>query len=153
MSRILRTTALGVSAGGLLAVAVKSEDISARARKLHFSSIVVDTHDDTTQRFLDRKFDLGARHTDGSIDIPRMREGGLHAIFFSIWIPSKITGQEAVNRALAQIAAVREQVRAHPQDLVLATTAAEVRAAHKQGRIAALMGVERSEEHTSELQS
>jgi membrane dipeptidase len=142
MSRILRTTALGVSACCFLAVAVKPDAISARAKKLHFSSIVVDTHDDTTQRFLDGKFDLGARHTDGSIDIPRMREGGLHAIFFSIWIPSKITGQEAVNRALAQIAAVREQVSAHPQDLVLATTAAEVRAAHKQGRIAALMGVE-----------
>src|SRR6266699_1252436 len=142
MSRILRTTALGVSACCFLAVAVKPDAISARAKKLHFSSIVVDTHDDTTQRFLDGKFDLGARHTDGSIDIPRMREGGLHAIFFSIWIPSKITGQEAVNRALAQIAAVREQVRAHPQDLVLATTAAQVRTAHKQSRIAALMGVE-----------
>ena len=142
MSRILLATALGVSACCLLAVAVKSDNISARAKKLHFSSIVVDTHDDTTQRFLDGKFDLGARHTAGSIDVPRMRDGGLDAIFFSIWIPSKVTGQEAVNRALAQIAAVREQVRAHPQDLVLATTAAEVRASHRQSRIAALMGVE-----------
>jgi membrane dipeptidase len=104
--------------------------------------MVVDTHDDTTQRFLHGKFDIGARHTDGSIDIPRMREGGLDAIFFSIWIPSKITGQEAVNRSLAQIAAVREQVSAHPKDLELATTAAEVRAAHKRGKIAALLGVE-----------
>ncbi len=142
MLRIFFTTALGVSACCFLAVAVKSDDISARAKKLHFSSLVVDTHDDTTQRFLEGKFDLGARHTDGSIDIPRMREGGLDAIFFSIWIPSKITGREAVNRALAQIAAVREQVRAHPKDLVLATTAAQVRTAHKQSRIAALMGVE-----------
>src|SRR5213080_3524690 len=115
MPGILLRTALCVATGGLLVAGVKSGDISARAKKLHFSSIVVDTHDDTTQRFLDGKFDLGARHTDGSIDIPRMREGGLHAIFFSIWIPSKITGKEAVNRALAQIAAVREQVRAHPQ--------------------------------------
>jgi len=71
--------------------------------KLHFSSIVVDTHDDTTQRFLDGKFDLGARSATGSIDIPRLREGNLSAIFFSIWIPSKITGPEAVNRALVQI--------------------------------------------------
>ena len=121
---------------------MKSEDVSARARKVHFSSIVVDTHDDTTQRFLDAKFDLGARHTDGSVDIPRMREGGVGAIFFSIWISSKITGQEAVNRALAQIDAVREQVRTHPKDLALCATAAEVRAAHKEGKIAALMGVE-----------
>src|SRR6266403_1605267 len=75
-------------------------------------------------------------------DIPRMREGNLSAIFFSIWIPSKVTGPEAVNRALVQIDAVREQVRKHPTDLVLATTAAEVREARKQGKIAALMGVE-----------
>lgn len=142
MLRILLTAVLGVSAWGLLAVAVKSDEISARARKLHFSSMVVDTHDDTTQRFLHGKFDIGARHSDGSIDIPRMREGGLDAVFFSIWISSKITGEEAVNRALAQIAAVREQLSAHPKDLALATTAAEVRAAHKRGRIAALLGVE-----------
>jgi len=119
-----------------------AEDISARAKKLHFSAIVADTHDDTTQRFLDGKFDIGKRDAQGSIDIPRMREGGLSAIFFSIWIPSKITGQAAVDRALVQINAVGEQVRAHPKDLVLATTAAEIRDAHKQKKIAALLGVE-----------
>ena len=119
-----------------------ANDISARAKKIHFSAIVVDTHDDTTQRFLDGKFDIGARDPLGGIDIPRMREGGLGAIFFSIWIPSKITGTDAVNRALTQINAVREQVRTHPTDLVLATSADEVRAARKQGKIAALIGVE-----------
>ena len=142
MLRSLLTAVLCVSIGGLLVTAVKSDDISARAKKLHFSSIVVDTHDDTTQRFLDGNFDIGARHTDGSIDIPRMREGGLDAIFFSIWMSSKIMGPDAVSRALTQIEAVREQVRTHPKDLVLATTVAEVRAAHKEGKIAALMGVE-----------
>jgi len=142
MPRVLLKTALCVAAAALLAAGVKSGDISARAKKLHFSSIVIDTHDDTTQRFLDGKFDMGERHANGSIDTPRMREGGLGAIFFSIWIPSKITGQEAVNRALTQIEAVRAQASAHPKDLVLATTAGEVRAAHKQGKIAALMGVE-----------
>jgi membrane dipeptidase len=55
---------------------------------------------------------------------------------------SKITGQEAVKRALAQIEAVRNQVRKHPDEIVLATTASDIRAAHKQGKIAALMGVE-----------
>src|SRR5947209_12008996 len=120
MSRILRTTALGVSACCFLAVAVKPDAISARAKKLHFSSIVVDTHDDTTQRLLDGKFDLGTRHDSGSIDIPRMKGGGLGAIFFSIYIPSSITGPDAVKRALDQIDAVREQVRRHPTDLMLA---------------------------------
>ena len=120
----------------------RADDIAARARKLHFASIVVDTHDDTTQRFLDGDFDLGARSATGSIDIPRMKEGGLGAIFFSIWIPSKITGPEAVKHAVDQIDAVREQVRRHPREIVLVTTAAEVREARKQGKIAALMGVE-----------
>ena len=142
VARTLLTAGLCVSAGAFLAASVTADDISARAKKLHFSSIVADTHDDTTQRFLDGKFDLGPRSSAGSIDIPRMKEGGLGAIFFSIWIPSKITGPTAVNQTLIQIDAVREQVRKHSSDLSLATTAAEVREAHKQGKIAALMGVE-----------
>jgi membrane dipeptidase len=142
MWRTILTAGLCFWAAALLAAGMTAEKISARAKKLHFSAIVVDTHDDTTQRFLDGKFDIGARDAMGSIDIPRMREGGLGALFFSVWIPSKITGPEAVNRALAQIEAVREQVRTHPKDLVLATTAAGIRKAHKQGKIAALMGVE-----------
>src|SRR5437879_7184582 len=142
MLRTFLSVGLCISAGSVLVAAMTGGDISTGAQKLHFSSIVVDTHDDTTQRFLDGKFDLGVRNSAGSIDVPRMREGGLGAIFFSIWIPSKITGQDAVNRALTQIEAVREQVRAHPRDLTLATTAAEVRATHKVGKIAALMGVE-----------
>jgi membrane dipeptidase len=142
MLRTFLAAGILVSAAAFLAAAVTADDISARAKKLHFSSIVVDTHDDTTQRFRDGKFDLGPRNAAGSIDIPRMREGNLSAIFFSIWIPSKITGPEAVDRALVQIDAVREQVRKHPNDLVLATTAAEIREARKRGKIAALMGVE-----------
>ncbi len=142
MLRTFVAVGLCVSAGAFLAAAVTADDISARAKKLHFSCIVVDTHDDTTQRFLDGKFDIGERSSSGSIDVPRMKEGGLGAIFFSIWIPSKVTGPEAVNRAMTQIDAVREQVRKHPKDMTQATTAAEVREARKQGKIAALIGVE-----------
>ena len=142
MVRTLLLVAVCVSSVCVAGLAISADAISEKARKLHFSSIVVDTHDDTTQRFLDGKFDLGTRSATGSIDIPRMREGNLSAIFFSIWMPSKVTGPEAVDRALVQIDAVREQVRKHSNDVVLATTAAEVREARKQGRIAALMGVE-----------
>jgi len=142
MVRALLLVVLCVSSVSLAALAISGDSISDRARKLHFSSIVVDTHDDTTQRFLDGKFDIDERSSSGSIDIPRMKEGGLGAIFFSIWIPSKVTGPEAVDRAITQIDAVREQVRKHPKDMTLATTAAEVREARKQGKIAALIGVE-----------
>lgn len=129
-------------AGMVLAGAMAADEISERAKRLHFSSLVIDTHDDTTQRFLDGGFDLGARNPLGSIDIPRMREGGLGAIFFAIWMPSKITGPEAVKRALDQIDAVRERVRKHSNDLVLVTTVEEIQEAHKQGKIAVLIGVE-----------
>ena len=141
MVRALLLVVVCVSSVCLAGLAISADSISEKARKLHFSSMVVDTHDDTTQRFLDGKFDLGTRSATGSIDIPRMREGNLSAIFFSIWMPSKVTGPEAVDRALVQIDAVREQVRKHSNDMVLATTAAEVREARKQGRIAALMAL------------
>jgi len=140
--------AICVALGGVLslvAVTAKSQtqtNISPAARELHFQSIVVDTHDDTTQRLLDPKFDFGVRHTDGSVDIPRMREGGLSAIFFSIWIPGTVTGPTAVQRALDQIGAVRETVARHPNDLVLCTTADEIRHAKAANKIAVLIGVE-----------
>src|SRR3984893_15986397 len=140
-----RAFLLALGSSSLLVVAglaVSSISVSERARKLHFSSIVVDTHDDTTQRFLDAKFDLGDRALNGSIDIPRMKEGGLGAIFFSVWIPSKVTGPEAVHRTVEQIDALREQVHKHPRYIVLETTAGEIREAHKKGQIAALLGVE-----------
>lgn len=135
---------LGVTLGAivpLLSVTAQN-DISKKAHDLHFSSIVVDTHDDTTQRLLDPKFDLSARHPDGSIDIPRMREGGLGAIFFSIWISGTVTGPEAVKRALDQIDAVRELPVRYAKDLALATTAEDIRRIHADGKIAVLMGVE-----------
>ena len=140
--------AISLALGGVLslvAATTKSQtqtNISPAARELHFQSIVVDTHDDTTQRLLDPKFDFGVRHSDGSVDIPRMREGGLSAIFFSIWIPGTVTGPTAVQRALDQIAAVRETVLRHPNDLVLCTTAEEIRHAKAANKIAVLMGVE-----------
>ena len=119
-----------------------SDEISPKAKKLHFSSIIVDTHDDTTQRLLSPGFDIGTRNSDGSIDIPRMRDGNLGAIFFSIWMSGSVTGPEAVKKSLDQIDAVREMVRTHGKDLVLCTTAAEIRKAHADGKIAILMGVE-----------
>jgi membrane dipeptidase len=56
----------------------------------------------------DKTFDIGKRNPNGKIDIPRMREGGLDALFFSIWVPGEVTGPTAVKRALDQIDAVRE---------------------------------------------
>ena len=120
-----------------------SDQVSARATQLHDRAVVMDTHADTTQRLIwEQAFNIGVRNKDGHIDIPRMREGGLDAIFFSIWMNGNVTGPVAVKRALDQIDAVREAVRMHPGDLVLAITAADVRRAAAQKKIATLMGVE-----------
>jgi membrane dipeptidase len=71
-----------------------------------------------------------------------MRDGGLDALFFSIWIPGTVTGPKAVERARAQIDAVRRQAELHPHDIALATTAADIRRAAGHHKIAALIGVE-----------
>ena len=116
--------------------------ISAEARELHLRSTVVDTHADTTQRLVSDSFDLGTRQTDGSVDIPRMREGGVGGIFFAIWVPGSVRGADAVRRAVEQIQAVRRHAEMHLSDLVLARTAEDIRRARAAGRIAVLMGIE-----------
>jgi membrane dipeptidase len=144
MRRILATLCVGtcLTTGFFLSRSASADDIAGRARKLHFSSIVLDTHDDTTQRFFSKDFDLGKRNPDGHVDIPRMREGGMNAIFFSIWIDGRIMGPPAVQKALDQIDAVHENVAKFSKDMVFCRTAEEVRRAHAQGKIAALIGVE-----------
>jgi membrane dipeptidase len=120
-----------------------ADAVSARAKQLHERAIVVDSHDDTTQRLLfDKTFDIAKRQTNGNIDIPRMREGGMDGLFFSIWVPADISGPPAVKTAEALIDSVHKAVRAHPNDLMLATTAADVRRAASEHKIAALMGME-----------
>jgi len=121
----------------------QDDGVSARAREIHTRALVVDTHDDTPMRMVfDPSFDLGARGSTGSIDIPRMREGGLDALFFSIYLPGTVTGPEAVKQALQQIDRVREAVRLHSRDLALATSVADIRRAATEHKIAALLGME-----------
>src|SRR6185436_15042889 len=120
-----------------------ADAVSARAKQLHDRAIVIDTHADTPQRlFFDKTYDIAVRQKNGNIDIPRMREGGLDGLFFSIWVPSDVTGPPAVKRAMDLIDATREAARLHPDQLVLATTAADVRRAAAEHKIAALMGME-----------
>ncbi|HJZ78006.1 MAG TPA: dipeptidase [Vicinamibacterales bacterium] len=144
----MRAAAAASACAALLAVliqtpAAQDAAVSARARQLHDRAIVIDSHDDTTQRMLfDKTFDISVRHKDGNIDVPRMREGGLDALFFSIWVPSDVTGPPAVKRAMDLIDCVREAARLHPNDLMLATTAADIRKAAAEHKIAALMGIE-----------
>jgi membrane dipeptidase len=113
--------------------------------KLHRAALVVDTHNDVTSPITDEGFDLGARDTSGKTqtDIPRMKEGGLDAEFFSIYVAAKYAKEGgAARRALEMIDGVYEQVRRHPESLEMAFTVSDIRRISKSGKIAALMGIE-----------
>jgi membrane dipeptidase len=112
---------------------------------IHKRAIAVDMHVDTVQRVLDEHVDLQQQLGDGHFDAVRARAGGLDAQFFSIWVEPQLfggRGPRAVKRADDQIVAVRALADKHPETWQLATTAADVRRAAENGKIAALMGLE-----------
>jgi len=112
---------------------------------IHYRAIAIDMHADTVQRVLDENIDLQLELSDGHLDAVRAKAGGLDAQFFSIWVEPQLfgaTGPRAVKRADDQIAAVRALAEDHPETWQLATTAADVRRASEDGKIAALLGLE-----------
>ena len=152
---MLRTVVLLVGVVSVASLAAQApvkkkpaETPSARAARIHKSAVVVDTHIDTTMMLGKEGWDFMVRHSpvkgedSNHVDLPRIKEGGLDGAFFSIYMPGTITGPEAVKRSLILIDHVRKLAEDHPNEVVLATTAAEVRAAHKAGKFAALMGME-----------
>lgn len=114
-----------------------------RAQRLLARAVVIDLHSDTTQRILDEGINLANRYDDGQVDIPRMREGGITAMFFASNPNSReLTPLESIRRALLEIDAVREEVARHPGDLVFAESADDIERAKHQGKIAILIGLE-----------
>jgi membrane dipeptidase len=119
--------------------------VSARARKLHDSAIVVDTHADTPQRFLDTDFDIA--NTDpadkGQISLEKARAGNLGAEFFSIWVdPGTTDPADYSKRTFDLIDSVYQQAQRHPDRMMMAFTPADIERAHKEHKLAALMGIE-----------
>ncbi|HEV8700845.1 MAG TPA: dipeptidase [Candidatus Polarisedimenticolia bacterium] len=115
----------------------------AAARRLHARAIVVDTHVDAPYTLEKKWADVGERGATPHFDIPRALEGGLTAPFFAIYVPARFaeTGG-AAREALELIDLTRRVVSAHPREMVLAASVADIRAAKKAGRIAVLMGIE-----------
>jgi membrane dipeptidase len=113
--------------------------------EIHRRAIIVDMHADTTQRLVDEDVDLEKRLPGGHFDAVRAKEGGLDAQFFSIWVEPELFGSGgsgAMKRADVQIEAVRALAEKHPDTWEFAATAADVRRAAADGKIAALMGLE-----------
>src|ERR1700739_1484004 len=95
------------------------------------SSIVIDTHADTPQRFVDENFDLSDALGNGNFNLESARKGNLGAEFFSIWVdPVQNKGQFA-RRTLILIDAVKREVAKHPDQVMFATSPADIDRAHR----------------------
>jgi len=118
--------------------------VTAHARALHDSAIVVDTHADTPQRFLDRGFDIGNSDPNdkGQISLDKIRAGNLGAEFFSIWVGPEGNEGHFAQRAFDLIDSVYAQQANHADRMLMAFSVADIERAHKQKKLATLMGIE-----------
>ena len=118
--------------------------VSAKARAIHDSAIVVDTHADTPQRFLDEGFDIGSTDPNdvGHISLDKARRGNLGAEFFSIWVDPETNQGHFAQHTFDLIDSVYEQVAHHPDRMMMAFSVADIERAHREHKLAALMGIE-----------
>jgi membrane dipeptidase len=147
MSEILcrRVLALLCGAGALLAIATaQTRNVSdAEVQKIQKSGLLIDTHNDITSRTVDG-YDIGKAKNDGHTNLTALREGGVGAQFFAVYVAaSYVNGNRSAWRTLEMIDTVKHDIIArYPNDFAFATTADDIERIHKQGKIAALMGIE-----------
>ncbi len=105
-------------------------------------AILIDTHNDVPSLTVDG-YDIAMPNTKGMTDLPRMK-GYLGAEFFAVFVDAEyVKGNHSANRTLQMIDTVRTDVIAkHPNDFLFATTADDIERAHREHKIAALMGIE-----------
>jgi membrane dipeptidase len=121
-----------------------TQTVSPRARAIHDSAIVVDTHADTPQRFLYQDFDIGTADPKdiGHISLDKARAGNLGAEFFSLWADPGTTSGHFAKSTFDMIDSLYEQAARHPDRMMMAFSVNDIERAHKQKKLAALMGIE-----------
>jgi membrane dipeptidase len=143
--RILLLSCL-VVASSAAAQSTNSSDVavSAKAHAIHDSAIVVDTHADTPQRFLDEGFDIGSTDPNdlGHISLDKARRGNLGAEFFSIWVDPETNQGHFARHTFDLIDSVYEQAARHPDRMMMAFSVDDIERAHQEHKLAALMGIE-----------
>ncbi|MGE6221602.1 dipeptidase [Nubsella zeaxanthinifaciens] len=108
------------------------------AEKIHFKSIVVDTHGDILYNQIQSGIDIGKLQATGNFDLPRAKKGGLDVQVFSIWCDEK----GGFNMANRQIDSLYSLINRYPDRIQLVTNASQLTNAVKQQKLAALIGVE-----------
>jgi membrane dipeptidase len=143
-SFLLFSALLVVNSVSVLAQDNAASRISPRARAIHDSAIVVDTHADTPQRFLDENFDIGSSDPAvvGHISLDKAHAGNLGAEFFSIWVDPETNQGHFAQHTLDLIDSVYEQAARHPDRMTMAFSVDDIERARKQKKLAALMGIE-----------
>jgi membrane dipeptidase len=118
--------------------------ISARARQIHESALIVDTHADTPQRFLDEGFDIASTDPKdiGHLSLDKARRGNLGAEFFSIWVEPETNQGQFARHTFDLIDSVYLQAARHPDHMMMAFSVADIERAHREHKLAALMGIE-----------
>ena len=118
-------------------------EISDEARRIHASSIVIDTHVDTVVRWIDLDEDLGVETGNGYMDLPLMKRGNLTASFFACCVGfHHIAEGTAIQRALGMIDGVKEICRFYPDDVEVALGASDVRRIAAADKLAAIIAIE-----------
>jgi len=135
----LMLAGLAVSLSG--AQVDSSQDL-ARARRIHAESLGIDSHIDTIQRTLNGGEDISKRTAGGHVDLPRLRESGMRAPFFALYVPTYYKGSEAVRRTLQLRDAMQRVLDAHPDQIELALTAGDVERIVRAGKISAVLTIE-----------
>src|SRR5690349_16642101 len=127
-----------------VAAQTRDEGLWQRALQIQRRAIVIDTHNDVTTPMTNDDFDLsGEPPAPYRTNIERMKKGGLTAEFFSLYVkPWYVEHGGSARRTLDMIDSVYRAVERHPNDLMIATSVADIRRAKRTGKIAALMGIE-----------
>ena len=121
----------------------RAEDLAGHAARLVKSAVVIDTHEDVPWELRDKWADLAVAGATKHVDLPRLRQGGVGAIFFAVFVPGEMADKkEAAHVAFELSDLVDRVVAAHPKELAAADSVAGIRAARKSGRIAILKGIE-----------
>jgi len=126
------------------AISAPPESIEARAARVQREAIVIDTHIDTTGHLQRSGWQFTGRHdpSDGHVDLPRMKDGGVTGAFFAIDGLDQVKGPEILEPSLAGLDALRSLAEQMPDKVMLCLTAADVRRAKQSGKIAMLIGLE-----------
>jgi membrane dipeptidase len=99
-----------------------AQDMNLEAQRIQANVLGIASHNDTVQRVMYENADLGKRTSDGAIDLPRLREGGIHVPFFALWVPTYYKGSEAVTRTLDFRDATQRVLDRYPDQIELATS-------------------------------